>query len=155
MHTTADRSAVALWFRIDEGTGDWPADYGARLADITGPWIERFLAFDAALERHHPGDIAHHHLAILAVRPDKQGRGSGTTLLRTHHAHLDTAGIPAYLEASDLRTRRLYLTHGYKDHGLPIHLAGGGLMYPMWREPRCISTPAGITPHDPAWGEAT
>lgn len=80
--------------------------------------------------------IPHHHLAILAVRPDKQGQGTGTALLHAHHASLDTAGIPAYLEASDLRTRRLYLAHGYEDNGPPIHLAGGGLMYPMWRQRR-------------------
>lgn len=133
VHTTADRGAVALWFHLGENTGGWPADYNARLADVTGPWNDRFLAFDAALDRHHPTGIAHEHLAILAVRPDKQGEGLGTTLLGTHHAGLDDAAMAAYLEASDLRTRRLYLAHGYVDHGLPIHLADGGLMYPMWR----------------------
>ena len=46
------------------------------------------------------------------------------------------AGMPAYLEASDLRTRRLYLACGYDDHGLPIPLAGAAAMYPMWRKPR-------------------
>lgn len=136
VHTTTDRSAAALWFRVGEGTSGWPADYGTRLAKITGPWIDRFVAFDAALERHHPAGVAHHHLAILAVRPDSQGQGTGTALLRAHHASLDAAGIPAYLEASGPRTRRLYLAHGYHDHGLPIHLAGGGLMYPMWRQHR-------------------
>jgi hypothetical protein len=48
---------------------------------------------------------------------------------------LDDQGIPAYLEASDKRTRRLYLAYGYADHGSPIELADGVQMYPMWREP--------------------
>jgi hypothetical protein len=36
------------------------------------PWTERFLAFDEALDRHHPAGLPHHHLAILAVRPGRQ-----------------------------------------------------------------------------------
>ena len=68
--------------------------------------------------------------------PAGKARGIGSALLRAHHASLDSAGMPAYLEASDLLTRRLYLTRGYEDHGLPILLAGGEPMYPMWRKPR-------------------
>ena len=107
-----------------------------RLAAAVGPWTDRFRPVREALERHHPAGVPHHHLAILAVAPGRQSRGTGTALLHAHHATLDAAGMPAYLEASDPRTRRLYLAHGYEDHGLPIHLAGGPLMYPMWRNPR-------------------
>lgn len=135
--TTADRAAAALWIHVGEGTGGQPADYGTRLATATGPWTGRFLAFDAALARHHPAGIPHHHLAILAVRPDKQSQGTGTTLLRSYHQILDQdARAPAYLEAADLRTRKIYLRHGYTDHGPPIQLPDGPLMYPMWRESR-------------------
>ena len=79
------------------------------------------------------------HLAILAVRPDRQGQGTGTALLDAHHAILDAEGIVAYLEASDERTRGIYLRHGYADYGNPITLAGGLLMYPMVRHPRTTS----------------
>ena len=44
--------------------------------------------------------------------------------------------MTAYLEASDERTRRIYLRHGYADHGSPIELPGGPFMYPMVRHPR-------------------
>jgi hypothetical protein len=44
-------------------------------------------------------------------------------------------GIAAYLEASDERTRDLYLRHGYTDHGEPIELPDGRSMYPMVRIP--------------------
>jgi GNAT superfamily N-acetyltransferase len=134
VHTTPDRAAVALWLEVGAHGPSEPADYGERLAAATHPWTHRFLAFDRVLERHHPIGIAHRHLAILAVRPDRQGQGIGTALLRSHHAVLDDEpGTPAYLEASDRRTRQLYLAHGYRDHGAPIHLAGGPLMHPMWR----------------------
>jgi GNAT superfamily N-acetyltransferase len=82
------------------------------------------------------------HLAILAVRPGWQGQGTGTVLLGSYHQALDRDRTPAYLEASDLRTRRLYLRHGYADHGPPIELLGGPLMYPIWRQPSPTPQPA-------------
>jgi GNAT superfamily N-acetyltransferase len=136
VHTTPDRDAVALWLPTGMNPPAPDPDYETRLTVATSPWTARFRAFDKVLERHHPAGTAHHHLAVLAVRPDQQGQGTGTGLLRAHHANLDSAGMPAYLEASDLRTRRLYLTCGYKDHGLPICLAGSVFMYPMWRTPQ-------------------
>ncbi len=137
VHITADRTAAALWIPFGKDTAEQPADYDARLSAATGPWIDRFLTFDAALDARHPVGIPHHHLAILAVRPDSQGQGAGTALLRTYHQTLDHhARVPAYLEASNLRTRQIYLRHGYADHGPPIQLPDGPLMYPMWRAAR-------------------
>ena len=132
VHTTTGRTAAALW--IPSGQ-DAPDGYDIRLAAVTSPWTSRFVAFDAALDRHHPTGIAHCHLAILAVHPDQQGRGIGTTLLHAGHATLDNESVPAYLEASGPRSRRLYLTHGYTDQWPPIQLPGGPLMHPMWRSP--------------------
>lgn len=133
--TTVDRSAVALWLPIGAQLPAPDPGYDQRLAAATGPWTGRFRLFDAALERRHPAGAPHHHLAVIAVRPDRQGRGTGAALLRSHHAALDSAGLPAYLEASGLRSRRLYLSHGYCDHGQPICLTAGVLLYPMWRWP--------------------
>jgi GNAT superfamily N-acetyltransferase len=141
VHTTPDRTAVALWVPVGEDGPSQPLDYDARLAVATRPWTARFLAFDAALDRHHLTGVAYHHLAILAVSPRRQGQGTGTALLRAYHQKLDKARVPAYLEASDLRTRRIYLRHGYVDHGPPIRLPGGPQMYPMMRQCR----PAAVT----------
>jgi GNAT superfamily N-acetyltransferase len=145
VHTTPDRSAVALWLRVGEHPEDQPDGYGARLSAATSPWTGRFVAFDAALDRHHPAGVPHHHLAILAVRPDRQGQGTGTALLRAYHQMLDRdARAPAYLEAADLRTRQIYLRHGYTDHGPPIQLPDDGpQMYPMMREGRPDAVTAG------------
>jgi GNAT superfamily N-acetyltransferase len=138
VHTTTDRTAVALWLPVGENPAGPPANYSTRLAAATGPRIDRFLAFDATLDQHHPAGIPHHHLAILAVRPDRQGQGTGSLLLRAYHQVLDRDGVPAYLEAADLRTRQLYLRHGYADRpGAPFCLPDGGpAMWPMWREPQ-------------------
>ncbi len=133
--TTPGQDAVALWLPAGEEPAPPSEGYDERLAALTGPWIDRFRAFDQALEVRHPTGFAHHHLAILAVRPDRQGRGLGSALLRAHHAALDRDGIPAYVEASDLRTRRLYRAHGYAGWGGPLALPGA-VMYPMARQPR-------------------
>ena len=93
------------------------------------------MAFDEALEARHPAGIRHQHLAMIAVRPGRQGAGTGTALLLAHHDRLDRGGHPAYLEAASPRTRQIYLGHGYADHGPPIGLPGGPSMYPMWRVP--------------------
>lgn len=116
VYTTPDRIAAALWI---PGTGpaEHPVDYDEELAEVTDQWAERFVIFDGELDAHHLDGVAHHHLAILAVRPDWQGRGIGTALLDAHHAVLDQEGTAAYLEASDERTRSIYLRHGYADYG--------------------------------------
>jgi GNAT superfamily N-acetyltransferase len=136
VHTTPGRDAAALWLPLGAQLPEPPDGYGERLAEITGRWVERFTVFDAELDAHHLTGRAHHHLAILAVRPDRQWHGIGTALLHAHHAVLDEQGIVAYLEASDELTRVIYLGHGYADHETPIQLPDGPQMYPMVRRPQ-------------------
>lgn len=133
VYTTTGRTAAALWIQAGPAGPGQPSGYDERLAEVTGRWAERFAVFEQELEAHHLTGVAHHHLAILAVRPDLQGQGIGTALLDAHHAVLDGEGIVAYLEASDERNRGLYLRHGYADYGSPIQLPGGPPMYPMRR----------------------
>jgi GNAT superfamily N-acetyltransferase len=133
--TTPDQAAVALWLPVEKDKPGVPDGYDRRLAEATGPWVDRFRVFDQELDRRHPAGFTHHHLAILAVRPDRQGQGLGSALLRAHHAALDRDGIPGYLEASNMRSGRLYLAHGYQALGGPIFLPGGAALFPMLREP--------------------
>lgn len=138
VHTTSDRVAAALWVSMGEQSLPVPDNYAERLREVTTPWTSRFIQFDTALESRHPAGAACHHLALLGVRPGQQGRGIGTALLRAHHRLLDQAGVPAYLEASSPRNRRLYQRHGYvlRPNG-PIRLPDGGPeLWPMWREPQ-------------------
>jgi GNAT superfamily N-acetyltransferase len=133
VYTTPERTGAALWLPIGPDGPQPPPGYGEKLAEVTGRWVSRFLAFDAALDRHHRTGQAHHHLAIMAVHPRHQRQGIGSALLAAHHATLDAAGLPAYLEASSNRSRALYLRHGYTDTGRPVQLSGGPALYPMWR----------------------
>jgi GNAT superfamily N-acetyltransferase len=130
VQTTPARDAVALWL---PGDGQAAPGYPALgYAQVTAGWTPRFVAFDEALGSHHPAGTAHQHLAILAVRPDRQGLGIGSALLSAYHAALGPE-LPVYLEASCQRSRKLYLRHGYVDCGAPYYLPGGPPMYPMWR----------------------
>ena len=136
VHTTQGRDAAALWIPAGENPPDPPGGYAAALAEVTGPYLDRFTAFDATLDQRHPTGFAHHYLAILAVRADRQGQGTGTTLLEAYHRLLDTTtGQPAYLEASSEGTRRVYLHRGYRDNGPPVVLPGGPALFPMLRLP--------------------
>jgi GNAT superfamily N-acetyltransferase len=141
VHSTPRRDAVALWIPVESEPPALPAGYPGQLAAVTAPWTQRFIHFDAILDDHHPAGFAHHYLAMLAVRPDRQGQGVGSALLSHYDSLLDQAGAVAYLEASSPRNRRLYLRHGYSDHEPAMQLPDGPAMYPMLRRPRAAPRP--------------
>jgi GNAT superfamily N-acetyltransferase len=75
-------------------------------------------------------------LAVLAIMPNAQGQGWGSALLTHRHTELDELGRPAYLEASNTRSRKLYEATGYRDCAPPLNLPyQGEPMFPMWRAP--------------------
>jgi len=123
-------AGVATWFP----PGEIPEieDYDERLAVACGAHTVHFAQLDDVMHAAHP-EPPHAYLALLAVRAAVQGRGVGSALLRAHHGRLDAAGTDAYLEASGLRSRELYLRHGYVDHGAPYGLDGAEHFWPMWR----------------------
>ncbi|HEX6968679.1 MAG TPA: GNAT family N-acetyltransferase [Micromonosporaceae bacterium] len=128
-----DRSGVAVWLPRDGDELPPPADYDDRLVAACGEWSDRFRVLDELFDANHPAE-PHHHLAFLAVMPDRQGSGLGSALLRHYHAWLDERGVPAYLEASSEQSRDLYLRHGYRARE-PFRLPDGTPFWPMWRAP--------------------
>jgi amino acid transporter/GNAT superfamily N-acetyltransferase len=128
---TGDLVGVALWFPFTRAIPP-PRDYDMRLKDACGSAFDRIRELDAALEVHHPTE-PHHYLAFIAVRPDKQNMGIGSALLARHHARIDAAGIPAYLEANDPRNRELYVRHGYVLDETIWLPDGGPPIWPMRR----------------------
>src|SRR4029450_1711868 len=67
--------------------------------------------------------------------PDRQGRGIGSTLIKTVLARCDDEHIPAYLEATADRNRRLYERLGVETRAR-IDLPGGPPMGGVGGEPR-------------------
>ncbi|MFJ8691212.1 GNAT family N-acetyltransferase [Micromonospora wenchangensis] len=138
--TTADRSAVAIWYPRTEPRPSAPPEHQAALEAATGPYAPKFTLLEAMFDAFHPRE-PHHYLAYVAVDPSGQGRGVGTALLDSYHRRLDALGLPAYLEASNMRNRRLYLRLGYRA-GPPLLLpTSGPTIWRMWRGPAGATGP--------------
>src|SRR5919197_5613164 len=82
---TSDGSAAAVWVHHNGSELPPPPDYDERLIFVTGPHVRRFRILDELFDAHHPHDAAHHHLAFLAVHPDRQNQGLGSELMAQHH----------------------------------------------------------------------
>ncbi|MEV2241046.1 GNAT family N-acetyltransferase [Micromonospora sp. NPDC049891] len=142
VHTTADQMAVAIWYPRLEPT---PTDTRSRLEAlerIAGAYAPKFVLLEETFGALQPDD-PHHYLAYLAVDPTCQNRGIGAALLAEHHRRLDDLGLPAYLEASNMRNRRLYLRLGYTAGHTITLSAHGPTIWRMWRG---APTTSGRTP---------
>lgn len=130
----ADGTAMAVWFDHTMPVPP-PADYPRRLQQGCGSYAWRFRTLDDLLGRARavvtPGP--HHYLALLAVRPDRQGTGRGTALLT--HRDLDAFGVPVHLEAPTRRLRDWFTRHGYRPED-PVRLPDGARIWPMNRQPQ-------------------
>jgi ribosomal protein S18 acetylase RimI-like enzyme len=102
------------------------------MAKVFQDFPRTFELFDL-LELHHPKE-PHYHLQFLGVRPESQGTGIGTALLRAMLDHCDLEGVAAYLEA-DERSKLLYLKHGFEATA-ELRLREGPSFWPMWRARR-------------------
>lgn len=135
VYLTPDAAAVAVWFPVS------PDDHGDpgfvdRVAEFCGEYYaSRFRALDQVMAKNHPAEAPHHYLNFIAVRPELQGKGLGTALLRHKITDLDAIGMPAYLEASSPRSVSLYAREGFVQRGSFNLPDGGPPMFPMWRSP--------------------
>ena len=125
-------AAVAVWF---DCTDKHPGivDYENRLADVVGQYLDQFQRLDLLLASHHPVE-PHWYLAFLAVHPNYQKIGLGGALAKHFHDELDADKTPAYLEASNEASARLYRRLGYQAmNPFAISLPNGTPFFRMWR----------------------
>jgi GNAT superfamily N-acetyltransferase len=151
---TEDGSGVALWFSMPgpdaAGAADAAVDGGAQgghgedagraaaraLREAVDPDNERVEQISLILDANHPADRPHEYLMLIAVAPDQRGRGVGAALIDSTLERCDREGRYAYLEASSVRSSRLYERLGFHLDGRTVDLPDGPRMLPMWREPR-------------------
>ncbi|MFE7899775.1 GNAT family N-acetyltransferase [Streptomyces sp. NPDC057424] len=137
---TEDGSACALWLSMPAGEG--PDDHDAedegpaQVRAAVDPDNERIEAIGRLTAAIHPTGRAHEYLWMIGVVPGRQGEGLGTALIEAVLARCDREGLPAYLEASNARSRKLYERLGFEPAGPVLDLPDGPSMWPMWREPR-------------------
>jgi ribosomal protein S18 acetylase RimI-like enzyme len=134
--TDAEWSGAALW----DPPGRWRITLtqllrGApHMLAALGVRVPAGLRALSAVEHAHPTP-PHYYLAVLGTRPDRQGKGVGSSLLRPILDRCDADGVGAYLESSKERNIAFYRRHGFETTG-EIRLPGGPVVWPMWREPR-------------------
>jgi ribosomal protein S18 acetylase RimI-like enzyme len=113
IHRSADGLAAAVWAPPGQHMPEaQSAVVGERLAALFGDDIARLGEIRALLAPGHP-TRPHWFLHFLAVRPEAQGRGYGSALLRPMLERADAEGIPAYLDATSEENKRLYLRHNF------------------------------------------
>ncbi|MFI6810376.1 GNAT family N-acetyltransferase [Streptomyces luteogriseus] len=139
-----DGSACALWLSVpaheghdDHGDrdGDAEDDGPAQVRETVDPDNERIEAIGRLTAAIHPTGRAHEYLWMIGVAPGRQGEGLGTALIEAVLDRCDREGLPAYLEASSARSRKLYERLGFEPAGPVLDLPDGPAMWPMWREP--------------------
>lgn len=136
-----DGTACALWLSIpaqdhgldpEHADDEGPAQLRAQI-DPDNERVEQIARLTAAI---HPSGSAHEYLWMIAVAPERQGQGRGSALITSVLDRCDQDGLPAYLEASNARSRKLYERLGFEFRDRPLDLPDGPRMWPMWREPR-------------------
>ncbi|MFD7092642.1 GNAT family N-acetyltransferase [Streptomyces sp. NPDC059892] len=130
-----DGTGMALWLSVPAGLPE-EDDTPARMRATADPDNERTELVGRLTGAVHPHDRAHAYLLMIAVSPAHQGRGLGRALIEPVLERCDREGLPAYLEASSERSRRLYERLGFTFTGTTVDLPDGPHMWPMWREPR-------------------
>ncbi|GAB3436110.1 GNAT family N-acetyltransferase [Actinophytocola sediminis] len=126
---------ISLWERIDraQGTPGLQDPQGAQFIEHTyGEYADRMKLLIALTGERLPAG-AYWYLLNIVVDQDRRGQGIGGTLLGEQLRRLDEDGMPAYLEASSPRNRKLYQRVGFADLGDPIQLPDGPRLQPMWR----------------------
>ena len=93
-----------------------------------------------AMEERHLLE-PHFYVRIVGVRTAQQGKGVGSALMQPTLQRADSAGLPAYIEASSERSAALYERLGFV-HMDVLELPDGGP--PVWRMRR---PPAGPIRH--------
>ncbi|CCK27505.1 acetyltransferase [Streptomyces davaonensis JCM 4913] len=137
---TEDGSACALWMPTPAGEHDEDDDGPALVREAVDPANERVELIGRLTAEIHPAERAHEYLWMIGVRPGRQGEGLGGALIGSVLDRCDDDGVPAYLEASSARSRRLYERLGFELLGSPLELPDGPPMFPMWREPRATAS---------------
>ncbi|GAA2319032.1 GNAT family N-acetyltransferase [Streptomyces kunmingensis] len=143
-----DGSAVALWMDVpdvpdaahvpDESQDEAEADGPAQVRAAVDPDNERVEQIARLTEAAHPVGRAHVYLWMIGVRPSRQGEGLGSALMAPVLERCDREGLPAYLEASNARSRALYERLGFVFTGTAVDLPDGPSLWPMWREPQAV-----------------
>jgi ribosomal protein S18 acetylase RimI-like enzyme len=125
------RSMPTFWRQVRSGMLQVPFRFGLR-------GFRRLIAYDEVAQKlHHDfAPMPHWYLQIIAVDPERQGRGIGSALMQPMLARIDDARLHCWLDTHREQNVRLYERHGFevarlaevKGHPVPV--------WGMLRKPR-------------------
>jgi ribosomal protein S18 acetylase RimI-like enzyme len=135
-YCTEDGAGAALW--VPPGVPAMTQEQGDRLGAVTAEMgvdaLRRTAELTSVMEAAHP-HAPHLYLWFAGVRASRQGHGWGGRLLESRLSRADAQAVPAYLEATNERNRRLYERHGFEVTGV-LTVDGSPPLWQMRREPR-------------------
>jgi GNAT superfamily N-acetyltransferase len=127
-----DGHAVALWLAPGFKSDD-DALLPIMLESVEPGLLTDLSAFADIIGEHHPV-VDHWYLPFTGVDPFVQGKGLGSMLLHHALATCDLQELPAYLEASTVRSRLLYERFGFRETGA-IQVGTSPRVWAMMRGP--------------------
>jgi GNAT superfamily N-acetyltransferase len=133
---TSDLAAVAMWER--PGGGHRQVETTERVWEayrsVAGPEVwERLVEYDRAVDEARPS-TPYWYLGVLACRPQRQGTGLATAVMRGVLERADSEGLDCCLETSTDRNREFYRRRGFTDE-TELHIAAGPPTWWMRRAP--------------------
>jgi ribosomal protein S18 acetylase RimI-like enzyme len=135
-YCTSDGAAASMWLPpgVEPLTEEQTARVQGVFESVGAAESARFAALIELMGSRHPHQ-EHFYLWFLGVSTSVQNQGLGSTLLRSGLDRCDEHSVPAYLEATTDRNRKLYERHGFHVTG-ELTANGSPLMWAMWRDPR-------------------
>lgn len=100
--------------------------------------LGRISAMRKVMDERHPMDRPHAYLWFLGVRPEAQGFGVGSRMLKAGLAKVDAQGLPAYLESSNQANVPLYRRYGFEVTQEFRAAPDAPPLWAMWREPQAV-----------------
>ena len=100
--------------------------------------IGRLSAMRKVMDELHPMERPHAYLWFLGVRPEAQGLGVGSRMLKAGLEKVDAANLPAYLESSSAANVPLYRRHGFEVLTEFRARPDAPPAWAMWREPQAM-----------------
>jgi GNAT superfamily N-acetyltransferase len=99
-----------------------------------GMRLPRAMRVQRAMAERHLRE-PHFYVRTVGVRTALQGKGVGSALMQPTLERADSAGLPAYIEASSERSAALYERLGFRHMGVFELPEGGPPVWPMRRPP--------------------